>query len=109
MIQRQSNNRRCGRAHNHQGPEFIVFSDVKGIVHREFVPPNTTVNADFYSYCDILRHLRENVGRKRLEFWRNHNWLLHHDNAPANMSLKTIEFVTNNNTVIVPPPSYAPD
>jgi hypothetical protein len=24
------------------------FSDVKGIVHCEFVPPNTTVNSDFY-------------------------------------------------------------
>jgi histone-lysine N-methyltransferase SETMAR len=29
------------------------FYDVKGIVHREFVPPNTTVNSD--SYCDVLR------------------------------------------------------
>jgi hypothetical protein len=29
------------------------FFDVKGIVHCEFVPPNTTVNSDFY--CDVLR------------------------------------------------------
>jgi hypothetical protein len=38
---------------------LIVFFDVKGIVRHEFVPPNTTVNSDFY--CDVLRHLRENV------------------------------------------------
>jgi hypothetical protein len=31
-------------------------------VHREFVPPNTTVNSDFY--CDILRRLKENVRKK---------------------------------------------
>jgi hypothetical protein len=27
---------------------LIVFFDVKGIVHREFVPPKMTVNSDFY-------------------------------------------------------------
>jgi hypothetical protein len=46
--------------------------------------------------------LRENVWRKRLELWCNHNWLLHHDNAPTQMSLKTIDFVTSNNMVNVP-------
>jgi hypothetical protein len=50
-------------------------------------------------------------GRKRPEFWRNHNWLLHHNNAPAHTSLKTTEFVTNNNNnmVIIPYPPYSPD
>jgi hypothetical protein len=35
--------------------------------------------------------------------------LLHHDNAPAHTSLKTTEFVTNNNIVIVHHPPYSPD
>jgi hypothetical protein len=26
---------------------LIVFFDMKGIVHHEFVPPNTMVNSDF--------------------------------------------------------------
>jgi hypothetical protein len=38
---------------------LIVFFEVKGIVHCEFVPLNTTVSSDFY--CDVLRRLRENV------------------------------------------------
>jgi hypothetical protein len=29
------------------------FFDVKGIIHREFVPPNTMINSDFYKYCDF--------------------------------------------------------
>jgi hypothetical protein len=29
------------------GLEFIVLFNVKGIVHCEFVPPNTMVNSDF--------------------------------------------------------------
>jgi transposase len=86
---------------------FIVFFDVKRTVHREFVPPKTTVNSDFY--CDVLRHLRENLRRRKLELWHNHNWLLHHDNGPAYTSLKTTEYVTNNNMVIVPHPPYSPD
>jgi transposase len=46
---------------------------------------------------------------KKLELWRNQNWLLHHNNEPAHMSLKTTEFVTNNNMAIVPYPPYSPD
>jgi hypothetical protein len=45
---------------------------------------------------------------KRLELWRNHNWLLCYDNAPAHMSLKTTEFVTNNMVIVLPHP-YSPD
>jgi hypothetical protein len=37
----------------------LCFFDVKGIVHGEFVPPNTMGNSEFY--CDVLRCLRENV------------------------------------------------
>jgi histone-lysine N-methyltransferase SETMAR len=87
---------------------LIVFFDMKGIVHCEYVPPNTMVNSDFYLYCDVLRHLRENVRRKRPELWHSHNWRLHHD-APTHMPLKTREFVTNNNIIIVPRPRYSPD
>jgi hypothetical protein len=53
------------------GPEFnkehahCLFFDMKEIV-REFVPPNTTFNSDFY--CDILRHLWENVWEKDRNF-----------------------------------------
>jgi hypothetical protein len=65
------------------------------------------VNSDFY--CDVLRRLRENVRQKRPELWCNHNWILHYDNAPACTSLKTTEFVTNNNMVIVPHSPYLPD
>jgi histone-lysine N-methyltransferase SETMAR len=35
--------------------------------------------------------------------------LLHHDNAPAHTFLKTTEFVTNNNVVIIPHPPYSQD
>jgi hypothetical protein len=80
---------------------------MKGIVHHEFVFSNSVVNCDFY--CGVLRHFTENVQQKRLELWRNHSWLLHHDIVPAYTSLKTTEFVTSNNMVIVPHPPYSLD
>jgi hypothetical protein len=43
------------------------------------------------------------------ELWRNDNWLLHHDNMPAHTCLKTTEFVTNSNMVILLHPPYLPD
>jgi hypothetical protein len=71
-----------------------------------FVPPNTTVN----SWLLLWRF--ETLERKRVtkipELWHNHNWLLHHD-VPAHTSLKTTQFVTKNNMVIVPHPPYLPD
>ena len=55
---------------------LIVFFDVRGIVHREFVPPGQTVNQEFY--LEVLRRLRENVRRKRPELWRSisHQYLI---------------------------------
>jgi hypothetical protein len=98
VIQKQSNNRRSGRAHKHQEQKrcstsrlqlraHSLFFNAKGIVHCELIPPNTSVNSNLD--CDVLRHLRENVQWKRPELWHNHNWLLHYDNTPAHMSLKT--------------------
>jgi hypothetical protein len=86
---------------------LIAFFYEKVIVHREFVPPNTMGNSDFY--CDVLRRLRENVRRKRPELWRNHNWLPHHHNAHVHTYLQATEFVTNNNMTIVSHPPYSPD
>jgi len=86
---------------------LICFFDQKGIVHKEFVPPDQTVNAAFY--VEVLKHLRENVRRKRLDQWRNNTWLLHHGKAPAHAALLTRRFLTDNNMTVVPHPPLSPD
>jgi transposase len=40
--------------------------------------------------------------------WKNRNWLLHHDNAPAHTSLIVREFLTKN-VPTVPHPAYSSD
>ena len=62
------------------------FFDQEGILHREFVPPGMTVNADFY--CDVLRSVHENVRCKRPQKWQNQKLIIHHDNALAHRSFK---------------------
>jgi histone-lysine N-methyltransferase SETMAR len=40
---------------------LIIFFDIKGIVHNEFVLAGQTINSAHY--CDILQRLRKNVQR----------------------------------------------
>jgi len=86
---------------------LIMFFDIRGIVHHEFVPQGQTVNAGFY--CSVLRRLREDIRRKRPELWRAGNWLLHDDNAPSHRTLVTREFLAHNSITALPQPPYSPD
>jgi hypothetical protein len=86
---------------------LIIFFDICGIVHKEFVPPGQTVNGKVY--YEVLRRLRENVRCKQPEMWKYGNWLLHHDNEPAHTSFVVREFLTKNNMTTVPHPTYSPD
>jgi histone-lysine N-methyltransferase SETMAR len=78
-------------------------------VHKEFVPPGQTVNGKFY--YEVLRRLKENTSmrRKRPEIWKNGDWLLHPENAPAHTSLDVRKFLTKNNMTTVTHPAYSPD
>jgi hypothetical protein len=69
---------------------LIIFFDIIGAVHKEFVLAGQTVNSAYT--CDVVWQLHENVKRFRPELWRQKNWLLHHDNAPSpgNFLPKTI-------------------
>jgi hypothetical protein len=85
---------------------LIVFSDIQGIVHKEFVPPGETVNGKFY--CEVLKRLREGIRRKRPEKWKNNNWFLHHDNVPAHTSLVVRQFLTSKNITVVVAMGFGP-
>jgi hypothetical protein len=80
---------------------LIIFFNIKGTVHKEFVLAGKMVN--FSYYCDFVRRLRENVGRLRPELWRQRNSMLHHDNAPSCTSFFTREFLfTKTNMAVIP-------
>jgi hypothetical protein len=54
---------------------FIIFFDIKGIVHKTFILAGRTVNSTYY--CDVLRRLNESVRWLRRELCRQRNWHRH--------------------------------
>ncbi|UYV62851.1 hypothetical protein LAZ67_2002151 [Cordylochernes scorpioides] len=86
---------------------LTVFFDCRGVVHHEFFPQGRTVNKEYY--LQVMRNLREAIRQKRPDLWKNKNWLLHHDNAPAHTSLLVRDFLAKNNTLMMPQSPYSPD
>jgi hypothetical protein len=78
-----------------------VTTDIKGIVHKEFVLAGQTVN--FALYCEVLRWLREKVLKLRPKLWRQMNLLLHHDNTPSQTYFFTRQLKKPNNMTERPP------
>jgi len=87
--------------------DALFFFDVRGIVHREFIPPGQTVNQEFY--LEVLRRMRENVQRKHQELWRSGEWFLHQDNAPAHTALSVTRYLASLGWTVIPHPPYSPD
>ncbi|UYV70135.1 hypothetical protein LAZ67_7001931 [Cordylochernes scorpioides] len=86
---------------------LTVLFDCRGVVLHEFLPQGRTVNKEYY--LEVMRNLREAIRQKRPDFWKNKNWLLHHDNAPVHASLLVRDFLAKNNTLMMPQPPYSPD
>jgi hypothetical protein len=115
MTQKQSNNHRSVRAHNHQeqkrysrsGVQQIACSLVFFFTWRELFTTNLFLLTLRSTLTFPLKFW--DAREKRPELWCTHNRLLHHDNTPIRTSLKTTDFVMNNNTVIIPHPPYSPD
>jgi len=85
----------------------LCFFNWKGIVPKEFVPRGQMVNKQLYQ--EVLAPLRDAVRRKRPEMWENQTWMLHHDNAPAHVSLLIRSYLAKHQTTVVPHPLYSPD
>ena len=74
---------------------------------EEFVPPGLRVNHAFYEYKDVLERLRKRFQRVRTDI--ADDWVLHHDNAPANTALSIREFLAKKNIPVLPHPLYSSD
>ncbi|UYV78760.1 hypothetical protein LAZ67_16002673 [Cordylochernes scorpioides] len=74
----------------------VITGHEAGVVHHEFLPQGRTVNKEYY--LQVMRNLREAIRQKRPDLWKNKNWLLHHDNAPAHTSLLVRDFLAKKKT-----------
>ena len=85
---------------------IIIFFDISGIIHHEFVPHGKTVNSVYY--LEVLQRLNDAVKVKRPEK-QTGGWILHHDNAPVHTAKIVTNYIRNNNITILPQPPYSPD
>jgi hypothetical protein len=85
---------------------LIIFSYIKGIVHKKFVMVGQTGSSTYY--CDILQRQCENMRRLHPELWQQKNQLFHHDNTPPHTSFFAREFLTRSNMTVIPRPPYFP-
>ena len=99
--------KKVGQVKSNFKTTLIVFFDIDGLVHHEFVPTGQTVNKEFYK--TVLKCLRDAARRLRPEKWRSGNWILHHDSAPAHRAVTTNEFLVKHNIPSLPQPPYSPD
>jgi hypothetical protein len=60
---------------------LIIFFDMEGIVHFDYIPQGQTVSQQFY--LQALKHLRLAVSCKKPQKRAAGAWVLHHDNATA--------------------------
>ncbi|UYV74678.1 hypothetical protein LAZ67_12000508 [Cordylochernes scorpioides] len=84
---------------------IIVFFDIRGIVHCEFVPQGQTVNSAFY--LEVLRRLKRRIARVRTDI--KDTVKLHHDNATSHTAFIIANFLARSNTTVIPHPPYSPD
>ena len=56
-----------------------------------------------------VRRLRESIHRKQPEKWRDGDWILEHDNAPAHTSHIVQQILAKHGTAQLQQPPYSPD
>ncbi|UYV63432.1 hypothetical protein LAZ67_2004058 [Cordylochernes scorpioides] len=83
---------------------IIVFFDIRGIVHFEFVPQGQAVNSAFY--LEVLSRLKRRIARVRTDI--KDPVKLHHDNATSHTAFIITNFLARSNTSVIPHPLTVP-
>jgi hypothetical protein len=83
---------------------MIVFCDIRGIVHIDWVAEGQTVNQVYY--MEVLTIFCEGVRRKRPEMWKKGSWILHHDNTLSHNALSVRTFLAKQKIPVVEHPPY---
>jgi hypothetical protein len=79
---------------------FIIFFDIKGIIHKVLILEGLRVNSAYY--CDILHRLHENLRRLRPELWQQQKIAVASRHTQRlTVSFSTREFLTNNTVTVV--------
>jgi hypothetical protein len=81
---------------------YVIFAYCEGTAHQNFGPPGNTVNQHYYRQLFLV--VWGTVRRKRSEWWRNYDRLLH-SNKPAHSTSSEQQFLVAINMNVALPPS----
>lgn len=86
---------------------LIAFFDSHGIIHKEFLPEGSTMNAN--TYVEILKRLLRRIRRVRPQYAEQGSWCLLHDNARPHTALVVQQMLAEKGVVSLAHPPYSPD
>ncbi|GBO29466.1 Mariner Mos1 transposase [Araneus ventricosus] len=86
---------------------LIAFFDSKGLIHHEFVPAGTTVNAE--SYEGVLKRLLQRIRRVRPQLYQSGQWKLLHNNARPHTAIRVRQFLATRKVTVLEHPPFSPD
>ncbi|GFU07483.1 mariner Mos1 transposase [Trichonephila clavipes] len=69
---------------------LIAFFDSEGLIHEEFLPESTTLNA--VDYAEILKPLLQRIRRVRPEYTKQGSRTLLNDNTRPHIALVVRQF-----------------
>ena len=90
-VQKRQDRNNARQVRSNEKILLTVFFDCNGVVHHEFLPQVGMINKEYY--LEVMRQLREAIHQKRTELWKKQSWILHHDNAPAHISMLVRKFL----------------
>jgi hypothetical protein len=83
---------------------LIIFFDIKGVVHKEFILAGQIVKSAYY--CEFLWRLHENMRRLHPELWRQKNWRCITTTNRLTLPFSPGIFAKSNMTVVPHTPKF---
>jgi len=86
---------------------LIKFFNSQSVAHKEFIPEEKTVNAEFYK--GVMDHLLKHTERVRPAAFYSRDFILLHNNAPAHKAASVYQFLNQKNFTSLYHPLCSPD
>jgi len=86
---------------------LVIFFDWQGVIQKEFVPEDESINAVYYK--GVMERLLNRIQRVRPGMCDSDDWFLLHDNAPSHNATIVKQFLAQRRVTVFDHPPYSPD
>jgi len=86
---------------------LVIFFDLQGVIHKEFVPEGETTNAVYYK--GVMERLLNRIRCVRPGMCESGVWFLLHYNAPSHNETIVKQFLAQRKVTVLDLPQYSPE